>query len=95
MTHLRSLIAIASALCGIGCGLLITSACSSECACPPPRPIVTGEFAVTSVEFSDGAPASLRDLDVESLSVTGAGITVHYSRLNEVGTATFAIGNRY
>ncbi len=95
MTHLRSLIAIVSALAGIGYGLTLTSACSSDCDCPAPRPITTGEFTVTNATLSSGAPDSLRDVEVTRLVVTNDAAVVHYTRGDEAGTATYTFGNKY
>lgn len=95
MTKFRSLVAIASALAGVGFGVMVTSACSGGCDCPPPKDMVTGEFTVTTTTLNDGAPEALRNLDVKGLTITDETAVVHYTRAGEGGTATFTFGNRY
>lgn len=95
MNRLRSLVAVASALFGVGFGVIAAPACSGDCDCRAPRPMVTGDFTVTTTTLSSGAPEALRDLDVISLTINDDSAVVHYTRSNEAGSATFTFGNRY
>ena len=94
---LRWLVPILSAVAGVCCASALTSSCSMGmgCDCPEPRPIVDGAFKSVEAVVPEGAPASLRDIDVTELVVSDGMVSVHYRRGNEPGTATFTFGSMY
>lgn len=93
---LRYIAPVVSALAGVCCTAALTSCMfTSDCDCRAPRPIVEGDFDAVAARIPDGAPASLRDIDVTRLVIADGTVVVHYTRGNEAGTATFTFGNMY
>ena len=96
-SSVRWLVPMVSAFTGVCFSAALTSSCSigSGCECSEPRHIVEGEFENVDATIPDGAPASLRDIDVTRLVIADASVVVHYTRNGEAGTATFTFGNMY
>jgi len=93
---LRSVAPIASAFAGVCCAVaLLSCTFGSDCDCRTPRSIVEGDFEDIAVAVPDGAPASLRDIDVTRLVIEAGTVVVHYKRGDDAGTATFTFGYFY
>ncbi len=93
----RWLVPVFSAFAGVCCAAAFTSSCSlgTDCECSEPRPIALGEFDNVHAVVSEGAPASLRDIDVTRLVIADGTVVVDFARGGEAGTATFTFSNMY
>lgn len=86
---IRALLVVVSAVLGTGFGLTLSSACSSAGSCHGPLALPLGEREIRTVELSQGADHSLRDITITDVVVRENALDVLYHRGGTPGLVTY------
>lgn len=90
LAMIRVLVVSLSVIVGACLGITVTTACGSDCGCPPALPLRFGEFSARRVDISSGADDDLRDLTITDVLVgDDNSVSLLYHRQGTPGAVSY------